>query len=205
MLRRKGLMIAVFTVLGLLILYDLFFFMNKKKAVAAVAPVAATTEGADPDLEVARLAAVKAAQATQLVAAVRVDFPSLLSEFEREPFLFAVEEREGKSMKKIREEAEAEARKTQKTEEPEVLKQLRSLEVSGIVCCDRPAKEATSPGSRVRRLALIGHELVSEGTVLREVPATVVRISETEVELRAGDVSYVLKLAKLSPLGFEVK
>jgi hypothetical protein len=207
-LRRKGFVIAVFAVLGLLVLYNVLFFVNKKKARAALVARPAASASAERENSSPRATTDRGAAGEKPPSVVRVDFPPMSSEFGRDPFLLPIEEREGKSLRRILEEAEEAARRNRKTEDPEILKRLRALELSGILVCPAATPTASAAGPRRRRagrLALIGRELVEEGGVLPEIGATVVRISATEVELRAGDVTHVLKLSPVSPLGLEVK
>jgi hypothetical protein len=207
MLRRRGFVIGVFLMLGLLVLYDVMFFMKKKSgadaAAATTAPVEhdARTRPADAAPE-PRRAAKTAAESVEGPTVVRVDPPSAQTDFVRDPFLLPMEERVGKSLKQIKEEAEALARQQMKKEDPEELKKLRALRVSGIFCGTAPNGVAPS---KVRRLALVEGELVGEGAVLSGIGATVVRITATEVELQVGEIHHVVAISPLSPLGLEVK
>ena len=202
MMRRKGFVIGVFVVLGLLVLYDVIFFMKGKPSTAAAEIAAPESGSASGTVEA--LARRTADGPASPVASLRVEFTSVQSDFSREPFLLPIEEREGKSLKTILADEEEQARKQIRTEDPELMKKLRSLSLSGIVCASGKDRRGVSARTGVKRLALIDGELVGEGAVLPEVGATVVRISAREVELRAGDVTHVLKLSPLSPLGLEM-
>ncbi|MBI1850133.1 MAG: hypothetical protein HYR85_07290 [Planctomycetes bacterium] len=201
-MRNKKFVIGVFVALGLLILYDVLFFMKKKAGADVVAPTTQSEEAAKRDgaVEAPRHVSKVVPDASEVPTVVRVEPPSMQGDFSRDPFLLPIEEREGKSLKQIEADAEALARQQMKKEDPEVLKKLRELHLKGVFC-----SASAAGGSGARRLALIDGELVSEGAVLSAVGATVVRITATEVELQAGEIHHVLELSPLSPLGFQVK
>ncbi len=186
LLRKKKFVAFVFTLLGGLILYNVWFFTlgKKKPATSAPSPEASepSSDGSGSEADASRPAksagTAPAAKGTGAQAAV----------FGRDPFLLPEEEAAGKSMETIwRERLEA-ARSNKSTPLHEILTQLGLLNLTAILY------------DEARPLAVVNHGIVRRGDSLMNGFFEVAAIRRDAVLVRHGDNEFPLVLPERKAL-----